>query len=114
MDERRKEQRTEVDSGIEVSDGETGEKIGNLIDISPKGLRIKGEEPIEIYDHIKLVARLNEKIFGRTTITAYGQCIWSQSDTESDQWISGFEFYEVSHEDSNTIIGFILESKNTD
>jgi c-di-GMP-binding flagellar brake protein YcgR len=111
MPERRREERTLINSHIQVENDEFDEKMGVLVDISPRGLRIRGEEPVEINEDIKLRLCLPEKILGKRTIRPTAVCVWSKPDSESGQWISGFEFYRVSQQDSSLIIGLILETK---
>jgi len=111
MDERRHEKRTAVYSDIDVINKDYDEKIGALADISPKGLRIEGDEQIEVDAYLNLQLRLPEKIFGKRTISLVGRCVWSQRNTDADGWSSGFEFFEVPQDDRSAIIGLILEAK---
>ena len=113
MHERRKEKRVSIYSHVDVIDREYDEKIGILIDISPKGLRVKGPEPIEVSDHVKIRLRLPERIFGKKAIDLVAECMWSNPDTDPQYWQSGFEFYDVSQEDSGAIIGLIIETEKS-
>ena len=109
MDERRKDKRGEVKSEINVIETEHGEAIGRLVDISPSGMRIAGESGVDIGKKMDLIIVLPKKIFGKTTIDIEVQCVWSNFNSDAQRYQSGFEFSEVSHEDSNTIIGLIME-----
>ena len=113
MDERRKEKRTSIYGHVDVINRDYDEKVGTLIDISPKGLRIKGEEQIEVNEYFNLLLRLPDKIFGKRTITVIAQCVWSQRTADTYYWLSGFEFFEVSQDDRSAIIGLILEAEKT-
>jgi hypothetical protein len=114
MDDRREEKRTAVYSHIDVINKDYDEKIGTLVDISPKGLRIKSEEQIDVNEYLNLLLRLPDKIFGKRTISLIAQCVWSQRDTDPIYWSSGFEFFEVSQDDRSAILGLILEAEKID
>ena len=113
MEERRKEKRTSIAGRIDVVDVQYDENIGTLVDISPKGLRLKGAEPIEAYDQLKLQLGLPDRIFGKKTIDVVAICMWCEPDAEENRWLCGFEFSNVSQEDSSTIIGLILETEKS-
>ena len=113
MQERRKEERISISANIEVVDRLYDERIGILMDISPRGIRIKAEDPIEAYEEIKLRLLLPKKILGQKSISATATCVWCKPDDEPDRWQVGFEFYKVSQQDASAIIGLILETKRT-
>lgn len=113
MDERRTEKRTAVYSHIDVVNKDYDEKMGTLVDISPKGLRVKGEERVEVNEYYNLLLRLPDKIFGKRTISLVAQCVWSQLDADPNYWLTGFEFFEVSQDDRSAVIGLILEAEKT-
>ncbi len=109
MDERRKEKRGEIKSVINVIDSEDGENLGNLVDISPSGMRISGKSVVDIGKKMELILILPKNIFGKKSIDIEVQCIWSDLNSDTQYYQSGFEFIEVSQEDTNTIIGLIME-----
>ena len=111
MQERRKEKRTSITAVFEVEDAYHDDKIGTLVDISPKGLRIKGDEPIEVNDELRLRIHLPMRILGKNSIGVTAVCVWSKPDAATEKWLSGFEFYRVSQEASSLILGLILETQ---
>ena len=112
-EERRKEKRTSIDGIFEIEDEYYKEMLGTLVDISPKGLRIKGKEPIEVNDEVRLRISLPEMILGQNSVSVTAVCVWSKPDSESSTWFSGFEFYRVSQKASSLILGLILETSKT-
>jgi hypothetical protein len=96
---------------IDVMLARYDEKLGKLIDISPTGLSIRGDEPVEVFDQINLELRLKERILGKKTITVTAVCMWCEQDADPRCWLSNFEFYEISQEDRSAIIGLILGVK---
>jgi c-di-GMP-binding flagellar brake protein YcgR len=111
MQERRKETRISIGHTVDVLDADYGEVIGKLVDISPKGLRIRGPEPVETCTELRLQLRLTERIFGHTTIGLAAVCVWSRPDEESGRYLNGFEFSRVSQEAGNLILGLILDHR---
>ena len=114
MNERRKERRGEIKSVVNVINSEDGENIGILVDISPSGMRISGKEAVDIGRKMELILVLPTKIFGKNRIDVEVRCIWSNHNPDTQCYQSGFEFVEVSQEDTNTIIGLIMEQDKTE
>ena len=112
--ERRKEGRTPIALSIDVEDEYFNEKIGKLVDISPKGLRTIGPDPIEVNDELKLCLHLPEQILGKRTIRLTAECVWSMQEPETGHWLNGFEFSSVSEHNSSLIIGLIMENRETE
>jgi hypothetical protein len=110
MEDRRREQRTTVNRTVTVEDAVYKEVLGVLTDISPQGLRISGEESLEVGDELRLRLLLPAPVFGKNAIIATAVCVWSKYDAASSQWLSGFQFSEVSRNDANLILGLILDS----
>ena len=113
MPERREEKRISVAERIDVINENYNEKIGTLVDISPKGLRINGPEEMPLDEDMHLCLRLPTQILGKRTIRVVAVSVWSKREPEQENWQSGFEFYRVSEHDSSLIIGLILEIQKT-
>jgi len=109
MPERRKETRTSIDRTIDVLDEDYREKLGTLEDISPSGLRIRGKEPVEVYDELRVLITLPGPILGKKSISVTAVCVWSKPDSEPEYWLSGFEFAHVSQAAASLVLGLILE-----
>ena len=110
MEERRREARTAIHQTITVEDEVYKEALGTLADISPRGLRVSGE-PAEVGDEMRLSLVLPEPIFGKHSISVTALCVWCRQEEGTNQWLSGFEFSQVSREDTSLILGLILESQ---
>jgi hypothetical protein len=80
------------------------------VDISPKGLRIRGEVPVEVNDELRLAIHLKERILGKKNIHVTAVCVWSRQDEGEERWQSGFEFYRVTQEAASLVLGLILET----
>ncbi len=114
MEERRTEERAAIGSTVEVEDEYFDEKLGTLVDISPRGLRLVGDEELELNVDYRLRLRLPEQILGKRTIRLVAMCVWSRLEPDTGKWQNGFRFTRVSDKDSSLIIGLILETKGTD
>jgi hypothetical protein len=112
MEERRREQRTTVTRTITVEDAVYKDILGVLTDLSPQGLRIFGADPIEVGDELRLRLSLPEPVFGKNAIIVTAVCVWSKCDAASGQWLSGFQFSEVSRDAANLILGLLLDNKS--
>ena len=75
---------------------ETGEQLGNLVDITVDGLRMVGSAPVNpdaIY-YLKLV--LPTEIEGVREVTLSAISRWCNQDTNPEFYNAGFEFRNVS------------------
>ena len=111
MQDRRLEERTRLDGTIVVEDADSDDPLGVLVDLSPSGLRISGDEPIAVFDEAHLRLCLGEEIFGKKRISCGAICVWSGPDEETGKHLSGFKFTEVSRDAVSLILGLILQSK---
>ena len=88
---------------------ETGEQLGNLVDLTVDGLRMMGSTPVNpdaIY-FLKLV--LPTEIEGVTEITLSAISRWCNQDTNPEFYNAGFEFRKVSMKSVKVIRRIIEE-----
>lgn len=111
MAEKRRAIRYKLQDSLRVTDMEKGEKLGELINLSPHGLLIKGESPVEIGRKMELGLHLPTTIFGKEYLIVEAQCVWVKPDDDSQFHLCGFEFVDVSAQDANIILGLIMDQK---
>lgn len=109
MNDKRKENRTEVKGNVDILNDQNGEDLGKLINISPRGMGIKSEVEHKVGKEHEMMLILDKAIFGIKRIFVDAECVWSKKDPDSPLYLSGFEFTHVSAEDANIILGFIME-----
>ncbi len=112
MAEKRKEKRTDAKDVVTILDGENGEALGTLVNISPCGIGIRGEVKLHTDEERELLLLLDKPIFGEKRIHIDAQCAWSRNDSDTSYYLSGFEFTDVSPEDANLILGFIMAQQS--
>lgn len=111
MTEKRRATRYELKESLGVTDMEKGEKLGALKNLSPHGMLIKTESPVEIDRKIELGIRLPTTIFGKEYVIVEAQCVWVKPAEDSQHHLCGFEFVDVSTQDANIILGLIMDQK---
>lgn len=111
MAEKRRAARYKLQDSLRVTDMEKGEKLGDLINLSPHGMLIKSESPAEIGRNIELGLHLPATIFGKEYLIVEAKCVWVRPDDDSQCHLCGFEFVDVSAQDANIILGLIMDRK---
>ena len=114
MAEKRRATRHELRDSLLVTDMDKGEKLGNLINLSPHGMLIKSESPLDIGRKMELGLHLATTIFGKEYLIVEAQCVWVRADDDSQYYLCGFEFVEVSTQDANIILGLIMDQRATE
>ena len=114
MEEKRRATRFRLRATLTVISLEMGEKIGDLVNLSPHGMMIKANAPIEVGKKMELSLHLPTKIFGKECLDVEAQCVWVKPDDDSQYHQCGFEFIDVSTQDANIILGMIMEQNGTE
>lgn len=109
MEEKRRAKRFTLHTSLKVINLEVGEKIGNLINLSPHGMMIKAPAPIDVGRKMELSLHLPKTIFGKECLDVEAQCVWVKPDSDPRYHQCGFEFIDVSTQDANIILGLIIE-----
>ena len=101
--DRRKSGRKRIAYFMRVYDRDTDKFVGNLVDISDRGLMLIRERPIEPNTEIKMKIGLPRKKEGRDRITFDAHCLWCQRNIHTDFFDTGFKLQNVSPENRETI-----------
>jgi hypothetical protein len=80
-----------------------GELLGHLIDITPEGMMIIGEESIPAGQDFDLHMDLPADIMGKAWIEFKAHSKWSRKDVDPSFYGTGFHLVDVSAEDRNII-----------
>ena len=103
MSEKRKLARRHLIYYLRVFDRESNELIGHLINISPQGIMIMSEEPLEINKHFKLRMDLPVDIFDKTEIEFDAESRWCKKDINPEFYDTGFAIIDLSYTDGRLI-----------
>ncbi|NOX87971.1 MAG: PilZ domain-containing protein [Calditrichaeota bacterium] len=103
MGEQRKLHRRHLIYYLRVFDRETGEVIGHLINITPEGIMVISENPLETNKTYKLKMDLPSDIFEKTEIEFDAESRWCKKDVNPEFYDTGFSILNLSYHDGRLI-----------
>ncbi len=103
MQNRRKTNRRYLLYFIRVYDAATRQQIGNLVDITPQGAMIVGQEPVPAGQTIRLRLELTADVADKPFMEFQSRSIWCHPDLEPSLHNTGFEILELTPEDAGII-----------
>jgi hypothetical protein len=109
MEERRRSVRRRLKQDVVVINAVNGDTIGNMIDITPEGMAIKSVCSMVTGSICEMRLLLPVKIFGKGTIDVEVRCVRSIQAEGCIEFMYGFEFVEVSSQNTSLLVGLIME-----
>jgi hypothetical protein len=103
MRERRRHPRRCTRFPAVVLDGQTDRFVGYVGNITPNGIMIVSDNPIDIGREYDFKIDLPDEILGRTQFLFNACSLWCQATAESCTYSSGFELHRLSPEDVDLI-----------
>lgn len=105
----RKSERQRLIYFLQVFNQETEKFLGNLVNISPDGMLLFGEQPIEPGQRYRL--RMNVQFLGedQTTLEVEAESRWCKNNTHPDIYDAGFRLINVPEEQQLLINQLIKE-----
>jgi len=103
MQNRRKTNRRYLLYFIRVFDAATHQQIGNLLDITPQGAMIVGQEPVPTGQAIRLRLELTADVADKPFMEFPARSKWTHPDLEPSLYNTGFEILELTPEDAGII-----------
>lgn len=82
---------------LRVFDSKTNKLVGNLVDISTRGIMLVSDNPIEINKRYHLKMVLPETIEGSKEVEFEAESRWCQNDTNQDFYDTGFELIDPTN-----------------
>ena len=107
MDERRTRKRVYMLFYSRIRDRQTGSLIGHLVDLTPAGLLMVSETPVEVGRVCHLQLELPEDISDRQFLRFDALAAWCRPDVDPSFYDLGFELRDVSPEDQALLRHFI-------
>jgi len=101
-DDRRKTQRKYLIYYLRVFDQNTGNLVGHIVDISPEGVMLISESPIEVDMVFQFRMDLPTDT-GKTHADFSARSIWCQRDANPDFYDTGFHLLEIEEGDVSAI-----------
>ena len=108
-DDKRKQKRWHLIYYLKVYDNKTGEMIGHMADLSPKGLMIVTEGDIELDQEFSLKMELPDTFQHKREITFDAMSLWSKKDINPDFNAIGFRFLKITKSDMEIVKELILK-----
>jgi hypothetical protein len=103
LNEKRKLKRRHLIYYLRVFSLPAGELLGHLVDITPEGLMIIGENPIPTEQDYLLHMDLPSEIMGKEKLEFRATSKWSRKDVDPSFYGSGFQLIDVTTEDLKII-----------
>ena len=95
MQERRAIRRRHLMFHLRVFDASTGEPLGNLVDITPEGLMVTGEEGCTPGERCHLRMHLPVEVFDQATLEFSATVVWCSDDMSPGLYDTGFKDLEM-------------------
>jgi hypothetical protein len=95
MEEKRKLHRHNLIYYLKVFDRANGALLGRLVDITPEGILLISEQPIDTDATFDLSLEFPHPIFGSDKLDFSAQSLWSNCDTNPDLYDTGFRLLDV-------------------
>ncbi|KKN97500.1 hypothetical protein LCGC14_0156190 [marine sediment metagenome] len=92
MSERRKLERQQVSSSLEVFDLDNGELLGRVVDLHIEGLMLLSEKPIEMFKSFALQVNLPMTLNGVTEFFVDAESMWGRESIAGGQFWTGLHF----------------------
>ena len=92
---------------LEVYDDDTGELLGNLVDITTEGLKLVSKKPLEAKKVFNMRMHLPEGYFAENVLLFQGKSLWSSNDVNPDFYDTGFNAPDLDSKVKNMIMSLI-------
>jgi hypothetical protein len=107
VENRRKINRRYLLYFVRVYDAAFHRQIGNLVDITPQGVMIVGQDAIPEGQAVQLRVEVTPDIADSPFLEFPTISIWCHPDLEPSLYNTGFKILELTHEDSRIIQNII-------
>jgi hypothetical protein len=109
MKEKRKINRRFLLYYMRVYDAATRQQIGNLVDITPRGIMVGSEHPLPEKQDIRLRVELTDEVADKPFMEFTAHSKWCEPDVIPNMYNTGFEILDLTPEDSKIIHQIIEE-----
>ena len=101
--EMRGHDRTEVSEVIRVVDTQTGQAIGQLVNISEEGFMLLGTQPVTENSIFQLSLESETAAQDAGPILIGAESLWCHSSSDQTQFWAGFYIIDISDEDHERV-----------
>ena len=93
---------------LEVYDDATGEMIGHLVDVTPKGIKLVSKKEVMPDKNFTLGMMLPEEYFKERIIKIEARSMWCRKDVNPEFFATGFKTYNLD-EEATAMINQLIE-----
>lgn len=101
--EKRREHRRHIIYYLQVLDPVTEEPAGRLVDITTMGMMMISETALEPGTSAQLRIMFPANILGSSSVDVVGKSVWCHKDVNPDHYAVGFQFDDVTEDQSRQI-----------
>ena len=109
MKDKRKTKRRFLQYYMRVYDVESNRQIGNLVDITPRGIMVVSDKKLLKDQIMQIRLELSEEVSKKPYMEFKAISRWSEQDVIPNMYNTGFEILNLSPEDSDIIDQIISE-----
>lgn len=99
---------------LKLYDLETGEQVGNVVDITTRGCKIISKEPLPEGKDMALRLDLPEGLYSLESIILKGKTLWSRPDVNPSFYVTGFEVPRLGAEERKVVRQLIEQAAFND
>lgn len=99
---------------LKLYDVETGEQVGNVVDITTRGCKIISREPLPEGKSMALRLDLPEGLYSLKSMVLKGKTLWSRPDVNPDFYVTGFEVPRLGAEERKVVRQLIEQTAFND
>ncbi|MEA3278103.1 MAG: PilZ domain-containing protein [Pseudomonadota bacterium] len=109
MDDKRKHPRRIADEVLRIYDVNTGQRLGQVVNISSHGFMLIGDRPVESNAILQLRMVAAEPRLGTDKISFGAESLWCTEANETNRYWSGFQIIDISNQTVDLITGLTQE-----
>ena len=109
MEDKRRTTRRFLLYYMRVYDVSTRQQIGNLVDITPRGIMVVSEHPIKEGQVTRLRMELTPEVSEKPFMEFSARSRWCKPDINPNMYNTGFEILELPPDDAKVILRIINE-----
>jgi len=106
--DKRFEKRKRLIYYLKVFDVDNNVLLGNLVDITVRGMMLISEEPVPSNNTYNLKIILPRKIQDKDSIQVEAKSLWSKNDINPVLYDSGFQFSKLTNEKKQIVEDLLL------
>lgn len=94
---------------LRVYDGVSSKVVGHIVDLSPGGIMLISDEPINVQEEYRLRMRFPGAESSRKELILDAVCRWCREDENPEFYIAGFQIAHLPSEAAEFLQGLITE-----